>query len=149
MLKHGQLAPIPRRPLARTTRLVASITLVAHPRQLVPSARPGYGHRNAETQKGPHTWTCWGSHRILTMAAPLVCRPGAPAPSSSYPMGRISVPLPDPNCASNHPSPINRHLQLSRQESFSKPLWLIPTAPICYPPTSLLGQALLSTLAQY
>ena len=48
-------------------------------------------------------------------------------------MGRISIPLPDPNCAGNHPSPILRHLQLSRQESFSKPHWLIPTAPTCYP----------------
>ena len=49
-------------------------------------------------------------------------------------MGRISIPLPDPNCAGNHPSPILRHLQLlSRQESFSKPHWLIPTASTCYP----------------
>ena len=38
-----------------------------------------------------------------------------------------------------------RHLQLSRQESFSKPHWLIPTAPTCYPPTSLLGQAQVRT----
>ena len=72
---------------------------------------------------------CWPQ---LSTCAP--CGgPGAPAPPSSYPMGRISIPLPDSNCAGNHPSPILRHLQLSRQESFSKPHWLIPTAPTCYP----------------
>ena len=42
-------------------------------------------------------------------------------------------PLPDPNCASNHPSLTHRHLQLSRQKSLSKPHWPIPTAPTCYP----------------
>ena len=41
--------------------------------QLVPSARPGYGHRHAETQKRRHTWTSRGSHRIQTVAAPAVC----------------------------------------------------------------------------
>ena len=59
--------------------------------------------------------------------------PGAPAPSSSYPSGRISIPLPDPNCAGSHPSPIHRHLRLSRQESFSKSHRLKPSAPTCYP----------------
>ena len=58
---------------------------------------------------------------------------GAPAPSSSYPTGRISIPLPDPNCAGSHPSPIHRHLRLSRQESFSKSHRLKPSAPTCYP----------------
>ena len=37
-----------------------------------------------------------------------------PPPSSSYPTGRISIPLPDHNRAGNHHSPIHRHLQLSR-----------------------------------
>ena len=59
--------------------------------------------------------------------------PGAPAPSSSYHTGQISIPLPDPNCAGNHPSPIHPHLQLSRQESFSKSHRLKPSAPTCYP----------------
>ena len=59
--------------------------------------------------------------------------PGAPAPSSSYHTGQISIPLPDPNCAGNHPSPIHPHLQLSRQESFSKSHRLNPSAPTCYP----------------
>ena len=59
--------------------------------------------------------------------------PGAPAPSSSYPTGRVSIPLTDPNCAGKHPSPIHRHLQLSRQESLSKSHWLNPTAPTSYP----------------
>ena len=54
-------------------------------------------------------------------------------PSSSYPTGRISIPLPDPNCAGSHPSPIHRHLRLSRQESFSKSHRLKPSAPTCYP----------------
>ena len=60
-------------------------------------------------------------------------RPGAPAPSSSYHTDQISIPLPDPNCAGNHPSPIHPHLQLSRQESFSKSHRLKPSAPTCYP----------------
>ena len=59
--------------------------------------------------------------------------PGAPAPSCSYPTGRISIPLPDPNWAGSHPSPIHRHLRLSRQESFSKSHRLKPSAPTCYP----------------
>ena len=59
--------------------------------------------------------------------------PGAPAPSSSYPTGRISIPLPDPNWAGNHPSPIHRHLQLSRQGLFNKSHRLNPTAPTSYP----------------
>ena len=59
--------------------------------------------------------------------------PGAPAPSSSYHTGQISIPLPDPNCAGNHPSPIHPHLQLSRQESFSKSHRLKPSAPTYYP----------------
>ena len=59
--------------------------------------------------------------------------PGAPAPSSTYHTGQISIPLPDPNCAGNHPSPIHPHLQLSRQESFSKSHRLKPSAPTYYP----------------
>ena len=59
--------------------------------------------------------------------------PGAPAPSSSYHTDQISIPLPDPNCAGNHPSPIHPHLQLSRQESFNKSHRLKPSAPTCYP----------------
>ena len=71
--------------------------------------------------------------------------PGAPAPSSSYHTGQISIPLPDPNCAGNHPSPIHPHLQLSRQESFSKSHQLKPSAPTCYPLQPLLGQAQFGT----
>ena len=52
------------------------------------------------------------------------------------------APLPDPNCASSHPSPILRHLQLSRQESFRQtPLAYSNCSYVCYTPTSLLGQA--------
>ena len=77
----------------------------------------------------PPSGPCWPP---LSTCAP--CGgPGAPAPSSSYHTGQISIPLPDPNCASNHPSPIHPHLQLSRQESFSKSHRLNPSAPTCYP----------------
>ena len=72
---------------------------------------------------------CWP----LPSTCALCGGPGAPAPSSSYPTGRISAQLPDPNCASNHPSLTHRHLRLSRQESFSKSHRLKPTAPTCYP----------------
>ena len=61
-----------------------------------------------------------------------VAGPGAPAPSASYPTGRISIPLPDPNWAGNHPSPIHRHLQLSRQGLSINPTGLIQ---LLLPPT--------------
>ena len=77
----------------------------------------------------PPSGPCWPP---LSTCAP--CGgPGAPAPSSSYHTGQISIPLPDPNCAGNHPSPIHPHLQLSRQESFNKSHRLNPSAPTCYP----------------
>ena len=42
MLKHGQLAPIRNRPLARTSRLVISKTLVSPAPQSVFYAQPGH-----------------------------------------------------------------------------------------------------------
>ena len=60
------------------------LTLVAHPRRLVPSARPGHGYRAAETQKGPHTSEGREAAAIAT-TSPCYCgqRPSPTGSSSS------------------------------------------------------------------
>ena len=96
------------------------------------SSRSSRGHGGSCCAASP-AWRPSGPCWPLPSTCALCGGPGAPAPSSSYPTGRISAQLPDPNCASNHPSLTHRHLRLSRQESFSKSHRLKPTAPTCYP----------------
>ena len=118
----------------------AAVIAPGWPPQQLPYAEKATGRaRIIKEQQGARRSCCAASLVAAewTVLATAFCHPVAglalPAPSSSYSTGRISIPLPDPNCAGSHPSPIHRHLRLSRQESFSKSHRLKPSAPTCYP----------------